>query len=546
MTNNSIGEILNGSESYSSGYSDDFSANVRINGSYPLDVERRHRIEFKGNIGYDGRRGSSEESSVVKYDTALDERNLLYDDKGDCLDVNGYINYTVRLPQNWNIYSEMSAFFSMFKENRDAENAVDYSRNDWYSTCSKNKKLSLKQTVNAACRIDLSERKHFNVTFGLGVYEDLTSHFSKTFATVDRSNDFWQVNAGPDISLSYRTKSFNCAFYTRGRSLVPPQGDAISTNLNVSNPVDISTGNIYLKAGYHQDANLSIRYGNASAKGGFLDLRLSGSVDVNELTRASWYDASAVRYSIPVNSRKPRYNASLYLTYIQPLNKKKSLNLSVVPKLFFNTGTIYIADASLPGFDLEEFDYATVMAQLYGDRDGSEFYSGRSGFRANRTQDFRWTLDVGLKYELKDWSFGAGASVNNSCTSYSAYPGSKVNTWRYNAYAEALWKHKTGWEAECRFDYNGYQGYSAGYNNPDWLLGMKLAKDIGSFTLSLSAYDILGSAKSFVHSVSAEFIEDTYRNNLGRCILLGISYNFGKWNLGKQARMESLQRKNSL
>lgn len=251
-----------------------------------MDVERRHRIEFKGNIGYDGRRGNSEESSVVKYGTALDERNLLYYDKDDCL-------------------------------------------------------------------------------------------------------------------------------------------------------------------------------------------------DVNELTRASWYDASVVRYSIPVNSRKPRYNTSLYLTYIQPLNKKKSLNLSVVPKLFFNTGTIYIADTSLPGFDLEEFDYAAAMVWLYGDRDGSEFYSG-------------------------------GASVNNSCTSYSAYPGSKVNTWRYNAYAETLWKHKTGWEAECRFDYNGYQGYSARYNNPDWLLGLKLAKDIGSFTLSLSAYDILGSAKSFVHSVFAEFIEDTY------------------------------------
>ena len=189
-------------------------------------------------------------------------------------------------------------------------------------------------------------------------------------------------------------------------------------------------------------------------------LRLTGSMDMNEVTRASWYDDSAVRYSIPVNARRPRYNANLNMTYIQALNRKKSLNLTVTPKAFFSAGTMYVSDGSVRGIDTKEFDYTEMMSWFYGDADGSEF--------------------------------------------------------------------------------------SSGYNRPDWLLNLRLAKSIGSFTISLTAHDILGTSKSFSHMASAEYVEDTYRNNLGRCILVGLSYNFGTLNFRKQSRMEMLERRSNL
>ena len=101
-------------------------------------------------------------------------------------------------------------------------------------------------------------------------------------------------------------------------------------------------------------------------------------------------------------------------------------------------------------------------------------------------------------------------------------------------------------EAGCRFEFNGYSGFSSGYNRPDWLLNLRLAKSIGSFTISLTAHDILGTSKSFSHMASAEYVEDTYRNNPGRCILVGLSYNFGTWNFRKQSRMEMLERRSNL
>ena len=160
--------------------------------------------------------------------------------------------------------------------------------------------------------------------------------------------------------------------------------------------------------------------------------------------------------------------------------------------------------------------------------------------------NLNWSVNADLKYEIKDWSLRGGASVNNTRTGYSAYQDSKVDNWRYNAYAEALWQNRSGWEVGGRFDFNGYSGFSYGYNSPDWLLNLQIAKDIGAFTISLSAYDILGSAKSFSHIASAEYVEDTYRNNLGRCILIGLSYNFGKWSFLKQSRMEMMEKRNNL
>lgn len=545
-TINSTGKELNGSESQTAGTSDDFSAIVNLDGKYFLDREARHRISFRGNIGYDGVRGNSRESSVTRVNAASVGRGLLYTDKTDGMRLNAYVNYNTRLSKSWEIYSDVSADFNSSRDNRDAENAEDSSRNDYYSRYATERRVNLMQTVSAKYWIELGENKRFNADFGLSVYEDNMAQFSRAFGTEESSNDRWQLNAGPQFGIGLLGGSWSYTLFTRGKSVAPPQGEATSTVPDFSNPVDISIGNIYLRSGYHQDVRLAVSRGLRRPGSSFLSIWLDGAIDLNEVTRASWYDDSAVRYSIPVNAGSPRYNAVVNITYIQPLNKKRNLSLTMTPKAVFSTGTIYVSDGPLNGMNMEEFDYADMMSWLYGDSDGSEFYSGRSGFMENRTQNLNWSVNADLKYELKDWSLRGGAAVNNNRIGYSAYPDSKVNNWRYNAYAEALWKNSRGWEIEGRFDFNGYSGFSQGYNRPDWLLNLKVAKAIKAFTVSLSAYDILGNSRSFSHVSSAEYVEDTYRNNLGRCILVGISYNFGKWSFLKQSKMEMMEKESSL
>ncbi len=545
-TSNSAGEELNGSESRTNGGSNDFGADVNLRGRYYLDNALKHNISFDGNISYEGTRGNSEESSVTRYLSAQEGRSLLYTDKDDGLRLGGHLRYSVSLSSVWGIFSEVSADFAADRDNRNAENAADNSRNEWYSRYATDRSVNLRQTVSANYGVELDRKKYFNASIGLGVYEDNIEHFSRAYGTEDNSNSLWQVNAGPDLSVSFRDSSWHYVLYTRGRSVAPPRGSASSTVLDVSNPVDVTTGNIYLKTGYHQDLSLSVNHGSRRSGRSYVTARLSGSMDFNGLTRASWYDAAAVRYSIPVNAGRPGYNASLNVMYLQPLGKKRSLNLTITPKAVFSAGSIYVSEGPLEGFDKETFNYADMMARLYGDGNGDLFYSGRSGFIENRTTSLNWSVDADLKYELKSWSLMGGASVSNARIWYSASPESEVDNWRYNVYAEALWQNNSGWEAETRLDFNGYSGFSQGYNRPDWLLDLRLAKSVGAFTLSLTAHDILGSSRSFSHISSAEYVEDTYRNNIGRCILIGLSYNFGKWTKVKSVRMELMERRSNL
>ena len=49
-------------------------------------------------------------------------------------------------------------------------------------------------------------------------------------------------------------------------------------------------------------------------------------------------------------------------------------------------------------------------------------------------------------------------------------------------------------------------------------------------TLSVKVADILNQQKSLQRSISANFVEDVYRNVMGRYIMIGVSFNFGKMN----------------
>lgn len=544
-TTNSNGEELNGSESRTTGSSNNFSAKVMTDGKYYLDRDCKHQLRFEGNVGYDGNRGNSRELSTIRLKTASEDRGLLYADKSDDIKLYGILNYSFYISRNWELYSSISADYRSSWDDRDANNAADGSRNEYYSKLSTDRQTHLRQNIQAHYNVRLGEKERFGLDLGVNMYEDNLSHASKAYNT-GSEYDKWQFSAGPDLSVYFQGNRYSISFWTRGNSVTPPPGASVSTVPDYSNPVDISIGNIYLRTGYHQDARLSFSRGGFRSGGSYIDIRLTGSADLNEVTYASWYDPSAVRYSIPVNTKRPSYNADLYITYIQPLNHKKSLNLTFTPKANYRTGTLYVANGALSGFDKEKFDYAEVMKWLYGDENGSEFYSGNSGFKENRTQNLNWSADAGLKYELKWWSLRVGASVVNSRTWYSATPDVRVNTWTYKAYAEALWHSKGGWEAEGRFEFRGYSGYNAGYNRPDWLLNLRVAKEIKAFTLSFSAYDILGNAKSFSRTSTAEYVEDTYRNTLGRCILVGLSYNFGSWDRGKASRANYMEKSSNL
>lgn len=545
VTNNATAN-LNSSSSLTTGTSNDFGAAIGMRGRYSLGKDETHRISFKGNFTYDGARGESAESSTAWLKGVADQRSLIFNDRTDAVKLDGTFSYDMQFAKHWEIRTHAGAGFNFIKETKDALNAADLSRNEYYSKNSGDSELNLVQSLVLHYGSNDGRNKLVNIEFGGRIYEDKISHTAVPDA-LSKSIGIWSIGAGPMASFTFNDvgkKSFTIS--TVGNSEVPSGAQNFNTVLDVSNPVSISVGNIYLKSGYRQNLVMQARIRSAKMRNAAINIRLNGAMSFNEKTLASWYDDASVRYSIPVNAHRPHYNAGLNINYVQPLNKSKSLNLIVTPRITASSNSNYIAKETLKGLDTESFDYSAMMSWFYGDRNGNRFYSGNSGFMESRSLRLDWLLRAELKYEIRAYSIRCGGSVDNARTRYVSLHSTKVNNWRGNAFAELLWKDKTGWEIESRFDFNGYRGFEGDFNKPEYLLNFRIAKEIKSFSISLSAYDILGSNKSFIHVSSADYIEDTYYNNVGRCILLGLSYNFGKWDMNGKSRMKQMEQQKNL
>ena len=67
---------------------------------------------------------------------------------------------------------------------------------------------------------------------------------------------------------------------------------------------------------------------------------------------------------------------------------------------------------------------------------------------------------------------------------------------------------------------------------------MNVSKSIKSVTLGLKLADILNQSRNLSRTVSAEYVQDTYTNILGRFFLFNVTFNFGKMNAKKNSKIE--------
>ena len=58
------------------------------------------------------------------------------------------------------------------------------------------------------------------------------------------------------------------------------------------------------------------------------------------------------------------------------------------------------------------------------------------------------------------------------------------------------------------------------------------------FNLSVKCNDILNQTRNLTHTVNANYEEDSYRLCMGRYILFGVKWNFGKMNAAHSARAQ--------
>lgn len=537
--NNSASSTLNSPVNTSEAITTASSGRVYANGQLYAGLMNMGKKKRNLYIGaeydfYDSDK-TSHENSFVKASDMLTSKDLFFKTDAKSNLSGMHINYSEPFSDKWVGAVTLLSRYYVTDEVKKATNP-DGTGNDYYSSAVNNEYLSERGALTVQYSNDTT-----TVQFGAivdAVRNEIKSR-SMGVETVTGKGE-WLTNWSPFGSLQYEKNNTSAYVAYTGMSN-QPSGTDITPALNISNPVQITAGNIYLKPSYMHYFYSSFSSSNRETFS-FLNLYLGATITTRSTVYASWMDQSGVRYAIPVNSQKPQSNGYMYLTYNRPLGKEKRFTLTGSARASFSGSHSYQAKQRLEGLDLKTFDYNEFMEGFWGDAAGNRFYSGESGFGESRTNTYDWGAELKMKYSIDNLDATLLASTSNRISKYSLDPTADMNTWASLIKANVLYQPGKGWEINTDLGYHFYNGYSDGYGAPEWRWNASVSKSIKSVILSLKMADILNQKRNLQRTVSAEYMEDVYNNVLGRFFIFSVSFNFGKMNAKKNKNVEGAMR----
>lgn len=477
--------------------------------------------------------GKSTEYSKTTFASSGNEdiRDLTYDKDGSYSDIGGSLKYVEPFGKNWALSATLSSRYSVRKSTSDATDNVTGSANYYYSSVSDNYYFS-----NEGQLLAQFNKGKTNVQFGGQARLYKNENYARSFGLDTKTGvDEWQTTLSPFVNVRYSDKNNNVYFRLSSRTARPSSASIVPT-FSIVNPTRITAGNIYLKPVTKESVTTTYRgsWGKARFNGW-----LFGDYSSNSQVSAIWFDENSVRYSIPVNTKKPSYSYSSDFNFFTPLSKDGKLQLSVSGGLAINRSVSYQSKGSLDGIDLDSFDYTGFMDNFWGDASGDRFYSGQSGFQESLTRILRTDLSIELTLNLERFSVQLAPAVNNSRSRYSLDSRANTNYWETFLNIRPSYTSPHEFEFQSDFSYRILRGYGSGYNDDYVRWNFSVGKNIKSFNITLTAQDLLDSARSLRRNVQDDYVQNSYTNVLGRRIILSFTWNFGKMDASKSGAAQN-------
>lgn len=478
--------------------------------------------------------GNSTEYSKTTFASSGNEdiRDLTYDNNGSYSDISGSVNYVEPFGKNWALAATVSSRYSVRKSTSEASNA-DGSANDYYSSVSDNYYFS-----NEGQLLAQYNKGKTNVQFGGQARLYKNENYARSFGLDTKTGvDEWQTTLSPFVNVRYSDKNNNVYFRLSSRTARPSSASIVPT-FNIVNPTRITAGNIYLKPVTKESVTTTYRgsWGKARFNGW-----LFGDYSSNSQVSAIWFDENSVRYSIPVNTKKPSYSYSSDFNFFTPLSKDGKLQLSVNGGFGVTRSVSYQSKGTLDNLeiDLDSFDYTDFMSKFWGDASGNLFYSGQSGFQESLTRSVRTNISMMVTLNLERFSLQLGSGVNNSKSRYSLDSKADTDVWDTNFGISPSYTSPHEFEFQSDFSYRIQRGYGSGYNDDYVRWNFSVGKNIKSFNITLTAQDLLDSARSLMRTVQDDYVQNSYTNVLGRRIILSFTWNFGKMDASKSGAAQN-------
>ena len=524
-------ETLNSSVSTRSSQTDNMNWMLIMNGGLSkLGGKDRRTLSALINVSNNNSQGRSMENTDMTVSDVTTLRNIGYDRRSSSLRFFANLSYSEPLTDELSLNVNVKPVMDISQYDEDATDLITSLRNNYLSSSKNNMSSTIQENV----LLQFSRKSH-NLQAGLSVYEiyNQTDVLASGVRTVT-GKDEWIFKWAPSVDYRY-SKGSNRVFASYNINTQVPGGTQLSSILDVSDPLNITTGNIYLQPSLSHDVSAGVSF-NSSQTYTFLDWRNYASIDQNKVVQASWFDSQAVRYYVPVNSRKPSSRISSHLTLNQNFGKKKNFTFSLSGWVSYDFSTGYQAAGQMDGIDVDGFDYTDFMTSFWGNASGDRFYNGKSGFAENNITTNALAVTPSLKYSLDNFSTELRYSLSSRSSRYSLNPGSNLNVRNHSIMWNAILTTSNKWEFSTDLSYHMYRGYTPEFSKPQLLWDLTIGKTFKSVTVSLTGKDIFNNTRNLDRVVEPDYVKETYNLVIGRHVLLSVVYNFGKMNAANARR----------
>ncbi len=399
---------------------------------------------------------------------------------GDAANGN-FLTFAYRLQYKWNNADKLT-YDSLYDPMVQVDSLSNSFRNDY-----------MNQDVRAGF-------KHVSKKVTVDVGLSLVPQRSKSIDLINSARNIperWVWNFAPYLRYRWKasqTKALQVDYM--GRSSQPSMSQ-LQPVADMSDPLNIVQGNPDLKPSFTH--NLRLRFHNFSpeAQRSIMTM-VNARVAQNSIISKTEYDKTT-------GGRTTTYTNVNGIWSVQAMNM---VSFPLKNKSFtFNNHLM--------------FSYSNSVGYNNGlrNRSGSLFVNEMLGF-AWRPENFE--LEIRPRYGLQNVTNTVQTGANQTVHTYGGT--------LYASYSAPF-----GLVLNTEFGYLETSGYSAGYDEKRWSWDASISYEFlndRSLSVSLNAYDLLNQNSSISRSVTANYIEDSMANTLGRYCMLTVAYKFNTFKGG--------------
>ncbi len=298
----------------------------------------------------------------------------------------------------------------------------------------------------------------------------------------------WKISKQTSLNVNYR-----------GRSSQPSMSQ-LQPVADVSDPLRIVVGNPNLSPTFTHTLRLRFQDFNAEAQRSIMAM-VFANLTQNSIVSKTTFDSSTGGQTTTYDNVNGVWNAFGMFMYSMPFSGMRTMQFNV------HTG----------------FQYQHNV--------------GFNNTLRNTSSSINWNIAPALAWRPEYVELELRPRYGIQSTSNSIQKGSDRKVHTYGGMFYGAYNSPFGLVLNTDLSYSATSGYSDGYDTRQWLwnasIGYQFLRN-RSATVTLKAYDILGQVKSVRRNITANYIDDTSYNTLGRYVMLTVSYRFSTFGKGNE------------